>query len=60
MTQVEIAIGERRAIVENEGRSERVFLLNFLVEIDFLPVLDSSGFTLAEIGAHGEGRFRKF
>jgi len=51
---VDVAVGERRAVVQDEGGCGGAFLLNGVVEPQFVPVGDSSRLTLNEIGPHGK------
>ena len=53
-SDVHVAIGERRAVVQDEFRGARARLLNLFIQPDFLPVLYAGGLALHEVAAHGE------
>jgi len=52
---VDVAIGERRAVVQHEDLlAAGAFGLDPLVEVELAPVFHPAGFTLRESGPHGE------
>ena len=54
MTDVGVAVGVGRAVVQHEGRLARTRGGHFPVKIHFLPVLEHFLLPLREIGAHGK------
>ena len=55
-THVNIAIGERRTVVQNESGLVRVLRLQARIQIHILPVLEHFGLALRQICAHCERR----
>jgi len=53
-TDVHVAVGERRAVVEHEGWLARGAGLNLAIEAVALPMGEAEGFALGEAGPHGE------
>ena len=53
-SDVHVAVGEGRAVVQDEFRGARARLLNFFVQSGFLPVLYARGLAPHEVAAHGE------
>ena len=56
---MQVAIGKRRTIVQNEGGTLRVLALNSSVNGLVTPVLQSQGLAFDEIAAHREIRLRE-
>ena len=51
---VNVAVGEGRAVVQNEQRRVNAGLLNLPVNVRFLPVFEEFGFAGDQIRLHGE------
>ena len=51
---VDIAVGERRAVVEDEGCAGGVLRLDARVEVELLPVRHPLRFASHEVGPHGK------
>ena len=54
VTHMDVAVGERRAVMQVEQRLAFVFLEHFVVNIELLPVLEHIRLTLGKAGSHGE------
>ena len=51
---VDVAVREGGAVVEDEFGVSRVLFLNAPVEVGLFPVFDARGFAFDEVAAHGE------
>lgn len=51
---VDVAVGEGRTVVEDEGRAGGVFGLDAGIEVEFLPVRHPLRFASHEVGPHGK------
>ena len=56
---VDVAVGEGRAVVQDELRSALVFLEDRVIKVLFIPSLEHVRLALCERGAHGEIGLRK-
>ena len=56
---MEVSVGERGAIMEDEYFAVLVLFLDFFVKADGLPMLGTSGLSLSQIGPHGERCLRQ-
>ncbi len=59
MTDVNVAIGIRRAVVQDEFFRALTRLADTLIELFFLPLLQPLRLALGKVAAHGESRVRK-
>ena len=59
VTHVNVAVGERRAVVQVEAGVTLVFLEHLVVDVKLFPVLEHFRLTLGKTGAHGEVGFRQ-
>ena len=57
VTDMDVAVGIRRAVVQDEFRTAGGFFAQFLVAFLFLPLFDPAGFAFGEVAAHGERGF---
>ena len=51
---VQVAVGEGRAVVQDEGGLALVLLEQQVVDVDLVPVLEHGRLTLRQPGAHGK------
>lgn len=54
MAEVQITIGEGGAVVQDEAWAFGILRLNLPIEIDLIPVVDTSGLSFDQISPHGE------
>ena len=59
VAHVDVAVGERRAVVQAEARLAVVLFEHFVIQIHVVPAAEHIGLTLGEAGAHGEVCFRQ-
>ena len=59
VTQVNVAVGIRRTIVQNIRRLTGAGLANLLVDSGLLPLFQQLRLQLRQVGLHGEGGLRK-
>src|SRR5438105_10147922 len=59
VADVDVAVGERRAIVQDKFFGTGARGLDFIVELFFLPLFQTPGFTRDEVGLHREVRPRQ-
>ena len=59
VSNVNVAVGIGRAIVQNKFGATLGDLAQFLIAFFVLPLLHPSGFAFGKIAAHGKGRFVK-
>ena len=57
VADMDVAVGIRRAVVQDEFRAAGGFFAQFLVAFLFLPLFDPAGFAFGEVAAHGERGF---
>ena len=58
VAHVDVAVGERRAVVEDELGLARVLLAQLVVDVDLVPALEHAGLPLGQPAAHGKVRLR--
>ena len=54
VAHVDIAVGEGRAVVQDEAGKVLIFLQHFVVQVQVLPVLQHSRLPCRQTGLHGE------
>ena len=54
VADVDVAVGIRWAVVQDEFRTAGGFFTQFLVAVLFLPLFDPAGFALGKVAAHGK------
>ena len=59
VAHVDVAVGERRAVVQAEARLAVVLLEHFVVQVHVVPALEHRGLPLGKAGAHREVCFRQ-
>ena len=57
VAHVDVAIGEGRAVVENEPGAVLVFLQELAIQVHFIPLLQHTRLPVGEARFHGEGGF---
>ena len=58
VTQMDIAVGVGRAVVENKGFFAFSVFQRFVVDVFFFPLFDDARFLFGEVAAHGKLGFR--
>ena len=59
VAHVDVAVGERRAVVQAEARLAVVLFEHFVVQVHVVPALEHLGLPLGKAGAHGKVCFRQ-
>ena len=54
VAHMQVAVGERRAVVEGEERLALVLLQHLVVQVHIVPALEHVGLPLGQTGPHGE------
>ena len=54
VAHMQVAVGERRAVVEGEERLTLVLLQHLVVQVHIVPALEHVGLPLGQTGPHGE------
>ena len=58
MTHMQIAVGERRAVMQVEQRLAFILLQQLMIEVHCVPILQHAGFPLGQACSHGKLGFR--
>src|ERR1700682_4922837 len=59
VTNVDIAVGVRRSVVQNKARAAFARRTNRFVDLALLPILDPAGFAFGQVATHRKGRVRE-
>ena len=59
VAHMDVAVGERRAVVQAEARLAVVLFEHFVVQVHVVPALEHLGLPLGKAGAHGKVCFRQ-